>query len=113
MGKLLSYTINAFFIFVCFVHIIKVIYLSANPEFAETKMYGKQLKDIEFPIAFILCVSQENFSQNFKRQGYFDEEHFFSGQSRYNEFDYGWFGHFYNGSTFETFQGLSKIYILP
>ena len=110
MGKLLSYTINAFFIFVCSVHIIKVIYLSANPEFAETKMYGKQLKDIEFPIAFIFCVSQKNLSQTYKRQGYLDEEHFFSGQSRNNKFDYGWYGHFDNGSTFETFQGLSNIY---
>ena len=108
MGKILGYAINTFFIIVCFMHIVKVIYMSASPEFAETKIYGKQLKDIEFPIAFILCVSEENFSQKYEEHGYSDEEHFFAGQSRYNNLNYGWFGHFENGSTPRTFQGLLK-----
>ena len=108
MGKILGYAINTIFIIVCFVHIVKVIYMSANPEFADTIIYGKQLKDIEFPIAFILCVSEENFSQKYKKHGYSDEEHFFAGQSGYNNLNYGWFGHFENGSTPQTFQGSLK-----
>ena len=105
MGKLLSYTINTFFIIVCVMHIVKVIFMSANPEFAETKMYGKQLKDSDFPLAFIICVRQENFSDTYQARGYFDEEHFFSGQSLFNQYEYGWLGHFENGSNFETFEG--------
>lgn len=85
--------------------------MSASPEFAETKIYTKQLKDIEFPIAFILCFSEEKFSQTYKKHGYSDEEHFFAGQSLYNNLNYGWFGHFENGSTHHTFQGsLKNIY---
>ena len=109
MGKLLSYTINIFFIIVCFVHIVKVMFMSAYPEFAQTKMYGRQLKDSDFPLAFIICVRQENISDTFRSRGYFDEEHFFSGQSLYNQYEYGWLGHYENGSSFKTFEGWYRV----
>ena len=115
MGKLLGYAINTFFIIICFVHVVKVIFMSAIPEFPETKMYGKQLKDIEFPIAFILCVTPDDLSEKYKGRGYLDEEDFFTGQSRYNQFEYGWYGHYENGSTYATFEGsyiLNDTYVV-
>ena len=64
--KLVGYVINMFFIVVCFVHILKVIYLTAFPAFPETRMYGRQLKDMEFPLAFIICVSKEGVSNDYQ-----------------------------------------------
>ena len=84
----------------CIVHFLFIGYSILFPELPETKVYNVDLKDIEFPLVFKLCVHDLlNPKKRFKDLGYGSFFAFYRGQSMYNHTLYGWSGHTENGSS--------------
>ena len=66
--KILDYVLNFLFVAICCVHVGIIVYIFINPPTPEIKVYEQELKDIEFPVAFILCVDKiENSSRAYTR----------------------------------------------
>ena len=70
-----------------------------HPKYPDVRIYTDDVKNIEFPLSFRLCIDQRNESR-FHNFGYADLTTFYRGRSMYNDSVYGWFGHRMNGSTF-------------
>ena len=88
------------------IHIIHLVYLTLYPELPDIKNYNKELKDIDFPVSFMICIDEQNSSsKKFKEFGYNDSYAFFNGESMFNTSLIGWSGHTINGSTFESVEG--------
>ena len=97
--KILGYVVNFIFVLICCVHVGVVVYIFINPPNPEIKVYEKLLKDIEFPVAFILCVDKiKNSSREYQDIGYEDVDTFFAGIGKFNG-NMGWNGHRGNGTT--------------
>ena len=104
--KILDYVLNFLFIVICCVHVGIIVYIFINPPNPEIKVYEQELKDIEFPVALILCVDKiENSSQEYQEVGYEDLGTFFTGFGKFNS-NMGWGGHHENGSTLGTVESL-------
>ena len=100
--KILDYVLNFLFIAICCVHVGIIVYIFINPPNPDIKVYEQELKDIEFPVALILCVDKmNNSSQEYQDVGYEDLETFFTGFGKFNS-NMGWGGHLENGSTLGT-----------
>ena len=98
--------LNFIFVFVFIVHITTIVYQDLNPRHPSIKSYSKDLKDIEFPISFKLCVGErENATDKFRRLGYTNEMDFYHGRSRFNETILGWNGHTETMSTVGSIEG--------
>ena len=96
--KILDYVLNFLFVAICCVHVGIIVYIFINPPIPEIKVYEQELKDIEFPVAFILCVDKiENSSQAYQDIGYEDLDTFFTGFGKVNG-SLGWRGQSENGS---------------
>ena len=94
------YFLNILFFFVFLGHISQIGYKLKNPEFPSVKVYKKQLKDIEFPITFKLCLWENNTSsERYKRLGYSSVTDFYSGDSMFDENNVGWNGHTTHNTT--------------
>ena len=104
--KILGYVVNFIFVLICCVHVGVVVYIFINPPNPEIKVYEKLLKDIEFPVAFILCVDKiKNSSQEYQDIGYEDVDTFFAGIGKFNG-NMGWNGHRGNGTTIGSVESL-------
>ena len=104
--KILDYVLNFLFIAICCVHVGIIVFIFINRCNPDIKVYEQELKDIEFPVAIILCVDKiENSSQEYKDVGYADLETFFTGFGKFNS-NMGWGGHLENGSTLGTVESL-------
>ena len=98
--------LNFVFIVVFIVHVTTIVYQDLNPRHPSIKSYSKDLKDIEFPISFKLCVGErENATDKFRRLGYTNEMDFYHGRSRFNETILGWNGHTETMSTVGSIEG--------
>ena len=76
------------------------------PDLPDIKNYKKELKDIDFPVSFVICIDEHNdTNKKFREFGYNDSYAFFNGESRFNSSIIGWSGHTMNGSTFESVEG--------
>lgn len=98
--------LNFIFVFVFIVHITTIVYQDLNPQHPSIKSYARDLKDIEFPISFKLCVGErENATDKFRRLGYTNEMDFYHGRSRFNKTILGWNGHTETLSTLGSIKG--------
>ena len=106
LAKLANYIMNLVLITACFVHLCYLGYYVLYPEYPTIAVYEKDLKDIDFPLSFRLCVNEpRNGLARFKSVGYRTYASLFFGISMYNDTVYGWKGHFENGSTFNSVEG--------
>ena len=106
LSKRIKASVNFFLAVAFIIHISYIFYFIVYPTLPEIKNYKKQLNEIEFPIAFQLCVEERaNSTKRYNQVGYSDAWTFFYGQSKFNSSIYGWAGHMENGSTFESTQG--------
>ena len=93
------------------VHSSVLIYTKLNPSLPKIKYYNKNLKDIDFPIAFQFCIEEKNTDDKLKLAldlGYTDLFDFFKGKSKFNDMIVGWSGHTENGSTIGSVAGITK-----
>ena len=91
---------------VCSVHIVCITINIIDPKLPEIRQYKNDLKDIEFPVSFQICVDEINPNNSiFKDFGYEGLHEFFKGESRFNSSVIGWAGHMDNKSTFESVEG--------
>ena len=100
------YFLNILFFCVFLGHILRIGFKLKNPEFPSVKVYKKELKDIEFPITFKLCLLENNrSSERYKRLGYTTSIGFYSGQSMFDGNVVGWNGHTRNTTTLASLKG--------
>ena len=106
LSKRIKAAVNLFLAVAFMVHISYIFYYIVYPSLPEIKNYKKDLNEIDFPIAFQLCVEERaNSTRRYSQVGYSDAWTFFYGQSKFDSSVYGWAGHRENGSTFGSAQG--------
>ena len=89
-------------------HVGILIYSKVNPDLPEVKYYKKNLKEIDFPIAFQICITENNNdTSKYHDLGYMDLWEFFNGKSMFNDSIVGWAGHTENGSLIGSVEGLN------
>ena len=104
--KLIMIVLNLIFLIACVVHVSVNGYYILHPQLPSLRFLKKSLHDLDFPLAFKLCVSEINKSSDrYKRVGYSDNNDFFKGRSMFNSSLYGWCGHTVNGSIIASVQG--------
>ena len=78
--------LNLFFTCGFLVHVFTIGFNLLHPEYASIRVYEEDLKQIDFPLSFKICVrEQENSTERYKRMGYADEYSFFAGNSMFEE----------------------------
>ena len=98
--------VNLIFAIVFFIHIAIVGYRRAYPENPSVRVYDKDLKDIEFPLSFKICVREQNdVKQRYQKIGYKHNDDFFRGQPSDDTQYFGWAGRGRNKSTLGTVTG--------
>ena len=114
MNSLVKYIlqgINVIFIVGCLVHIGLNLYFILYPPLPETKVYQVDLKDIDFPLAFKICVTErDNSTDRYEKLGYKNDYNFFLGRSRFNSSLFGWNGHTENGSILGNVESMQYIF---
>ena len=96
-------------IFTCgfLVHVITIGFNLMHPEYPSIKVYSNNLNQINFPLTFKLCVTeQENVTERYTKMGYPSEYSFFTGKSIFDEEIIGWGGHSLNGSSLHHVLGI-------
>ena len=87
------------------IHVSSIINNLLYPDLPTFKHYSKNLKDIDFPIAFRICAEKlQDEEQKFNSVGYRNMWDFFLGKSMYGS-AYGWAGHSKNGSIIGPVEG--------
>ena len=108
--RALPYLFNLSFALVFFAHAAIITYNILFPSNPSVKVYKKDLKDIDFPLALKLCVEErKDFHKRYQDLGYNSIYKFFRGMSRYESRWLGWSGHSSsgNGSTLGSVNGIS------
>ena len=108
MNKILQkvkFIIIIIFCWTFFIHVSILIYEKLNPDLPEVKYYKRDLNEIDFPIAFELCIVAKISHISYKDLGYNDLFHFFHGTSMFNDSIVGWGGHTENGSSLGSVAG--------
>ena len=104
--KLITRFINIVLISSCVFHVGNIVNDILNPNLPEISVYKKDLKDIEFPLSFLICIDQlVNADFKYKEVGYENKYRFFIAESIHNKSIIGWRGHMKNGSTYDTVEG--------
>ena len=99
-------------IVLCLAFILHVSILVNNklyPDLPDIQHYKKDLKEIDFPIAFKFCIEEKNnhkSNEKYRHLGYNDLFYFYYGRSMFNDSIVGWAGHTKNGSTIGSVEGL-------
>ena len=101
--KILPYIVNTIFVLICFIHVSTIISKSINPEETSSRVYKKNVQEIEFPLEFLLCVNQENEKEKYRQVGYPDNGYFFRGFL--NDTVTGWGGRSANGTSYGSVEG--------
>ena len=87
LGHNLSKFLNIVLIISCVVHIMFLFYDNCNPKLPEMIMKYKNIKDVDMPLSFLVCLTMKNselIDQKFKDAGYNDIYSFFAGRNRHN-----------------------------
>ena len=102
--KAIPKILNLIFAIVFFIHVAILGHQRVYPENPSIRVYDKELKDIEFPLSFKLCVRDQDqqSSKRYQNIGYKDIFQFFEGRSYYNSSYVGWTGGDRNKSTTVT-----------
>ena len=106
-----TYFINFILTLACIAQVVRISQNQVSPPNPDVKVYQRQLRDLEFPLAFIVCLVEWGDGPiKYERAGYKDQDNFFTGHR--NSGDFGWYGHqMENGSTIRSVEG-SYIYDL-
>ena len=95
--------VNCLLVVACGLHVGYIVLSIVNPEFPQVRLYKEQLRNVEFPISFQICVTEFNLSnatnKKYSEYGYDGLLEYFKGESRYNSTIVGWAGHKQNHST--------------
>ena len=84
-----------------------IIWISSTyPDYPSVKSYKKNLKEIEFPISFKLCVRELESTMRYSRYGYLNAYGFYEGRSELNHSLRGWNGFSETNSTIGSTQGI-------
>ena len=87
----------------------QVIYRMMYPELPTVHVYEKNLKDIQFPISFTVCLYEiENSVARYQKLGYYHVGWFFTGISSYNSSISGFRGHTEDGGILSTKEGIKN-----
>ena len=106
IGKLISLVLNFILGILCVSHIIILIYYEFNPSLPLIEIVKKDLREIEFPLSFRICIfDEENHDKRYRQFGYKSTMSFFRGSSMFNSSIVGWGGHSENGSTMASVKG--------
>ena len=81
--KLLFVT-NIIFTSVYVVHILTIAHNFKYPPYPSIRIIKKDLRDIDFPVSFKLCMRDNKDIDKYIKLGYVGMFHFFSGQSMFN-----------------------------
>ncbi len=103
-AKLIPIIVNFIFASVFSIHIAFIGYRSVYPENPSVRVYETDLKDIEFPLSFKICLREHGFKR-YQKVGYENTWSFFNGQPNYNKNYFGWAGRDRNKSTLGTVTG--------
>ena len=100
-------TIHVIFSIFCLIHVSGIGINLMFPTNLNIRVERKDLKEIEFPLAFKICVDQDNKDsiESYKKFGYINWRGFFRGESRFNKSILGWNGHTRNNSILGTVKG--------
>ena len=100
-----TYFINFILTLACIAQVVRISLNQVSPPNPDVKVYQRQLRDLEFPLAFIVCLHDaKNESMRYQRAGYKDQDNFFTGHR--NSGDFGWYGHqMKNGSIIHSVEG--------
>ena len=97
--KEMIWTLNLIFIFIFLGHIFTIGYKLVYPENPSVKNYNSELKNIDFPLAFKLCLFElDKSNDRYTKIGYPNVYWFFEGKSKFGEI-FGWNGHLQNNLT--------------
>ena len=101
---------NIFFFIIFLIHICSIGYHILYPEVPEIVVYKRNLREVDFPMTFRLCVHELNDTRSrYQRFGYRHYGDFFRGRSMYNDSVYGWAGHSKNGSVLGNVEGTYNV----
>ena len=104
--------IQIFLTLSCIIHVGYILHYILYPELPEIKVNKKHLKDINFPISFLICATNYvNQSGPYQEIGYSKISNFFKGISMFNDSILGWKGHRLNGSIYGTAEGQNTFEI--
>ena len=91
--------VTFFLTILCAVHVLNIGYYNMYPDIPSVRVFKTDLNDIVFPISFKICLKLINDNNTrFRNLGYWNEWHYFIGQSKYDDRKIGWNGHTENGS---------------
>ena len=95
--------VDCLLVVACGLHVGYIVLNILNPEFPQVRYYKEELKNIEFPMSFQICVTEFNLTnatdEKYHKYGYNGLWEYFKGKSRYNSIIVGWAGHKQNHST--------------
>jgi len=110
-GRILR-VINFTLLIICIINSCDVINSLVNPELPTIHVINTNLKDIEFPLSFRICLNYIHDDERdmdielynldrYKKFGYDSGNTFYKGQSMFNKSLVGWNGHTENGDTLD------------
>ena len=103
--------VNLIFLIACVVHVTVNGYYILHPQLPSIRILKKNLHNIDFPLAFKLCVSEiKNSAHRYKKVGYLKSFEFFQGKSMHNNSLYGWGGHTKAGSAIASVEGNTSLF---
>ena len=91
-------------------HIAMIEYNLQYPDYPSVKIYKKNIKDIEFPISFKLCVRElKNPNFRYIKIGYQNEMDYYKGVSMFNRNHFGWNGFTKTNATLGSVEGMKDL----
>ena len=82
-----------------------LIYSRVHPSQTISSTKQRQLEEIDFPVAFKICIKPAYDVLELNRAGYFSAWDYFVGCSKYNGFLMGWAGHTQDGKAVSNVSG--------
>ena len=100
------YFLNFFLLIICIINSCQVVDRLLHPELPSTRKSETDLKDIEFPLSFRICLYKlKDINKRYQKLGYKDVYKFFLGRSRFNNSRFGWNGHTEKGGIIGSTEG--------
>ena len=91
----------------CILNTGGIVFWHFNPNLPSIRVFEKDLKDVEFPLVFRICINKINQDDTeLIKLGYSQYNSYFRGISMYNRSNIGWRGHTEDGKTIGTGTGI-------
>ena len=86
-------TAHIIFTFAFVVHLSKIAYDLKYPQYPSIRIKKTELRNIDFPVVFRICIRDDKDKNTFQKLGYKNRYGAFIGNSRFNNTLVGWNGH--------------------